>query len=107
MARQLTVESVIEKLQQALHDLHDLSDFGLGEEFRGVVLEVPLHYRDQDETEWRVTIERIVARTKSGKTLTDADIEALADEAEQGYDVSHLQPHFREGFDEGRPEPQA
>ena len=28
--------------------------------------------------------------TKTGKVLTDADIEALADEAEQGYDVSHL-----------------
>lgn len=29
-------------------------------------------------------------RTKSGRVLTDADIEALADEAERGYDVSHL-----------------
>jgi hypothetical protein len=28
--------------------------------------------------------------TKSGKVLTDADIEALADEAERGYDVSQL-----------------
>lgn len=28
--------------------------------------------------------------TKSGKVLTDADIEAFADEAERGYDVSHL-----------------
>lgn len=28
--------------------------------------------------------------TKSGKVLTDADILALADEAEAGYDVSHL-----------------
>ena len=29
-------------------------------------------------------------RTKTGKILTDADIEALADEAEAGYDVEHL-----------------
>ena len=29
-------------------------------------------------------------RTKSGRVLTNADIEALADEAEQGYDVEHL-----------------
>lgn len=29
-------------------------------------------------------------RTKSGRVLTDADIEALADEAERGYDVEHL-----------------
>lgn len=29
-------------------------------------------------------------RTKTGRVLTDADIEALADEAEQGYDVEHL-----------------
>lgn len=29
-------------------------------------------------------------RTPSGKILTDADIERLADEAEAGYDVSHL-----------------
>jgi len=28
--------------------------------------------------------------TKTGKVLTDADIEALADEAEAGYDVEHL-----------------
>ena len=30
--------------------------------------------------------------TKTGKVLTDADIEALANEAEQGYDTSQLQP---------------
>lgn len=29
-------------------------------------------------------------RTKTGCVLTDADIHALADEAERGYDVSHL-----------------
>jgi hypothetical protein len=29
-------------------------------------------------------------RTPSGRVLTDADIQALADEAEQGYDVEHL-----------------
>ena len=28
--------------------------------------------------------------TKTGKVLTNEDIEALADEAERGYDVSHL-----------------
>jgi hypothetical protein len=28
--------------------------------------------------------------TKSGRVLTDEDIEALADEAERGYDVSNL-----------------
>ena len=28
--------------------------------------------------------------TKSGKVLTDTDIQALADEAEQGYDISQL-----------------
>jgi hypothetical protein len=31
-------------------------------------------------------------RTKTGKELTDKDIEALAKEAEAGYDVSHLDP---------------
>lgn len=30
--------------------------------------------------------------TNTGKVLTNEDIQALADEAEQGYDVSHLQP---------------
>ncbi|MDQ6947591.1 MAG: ribbon-helix-helix domain-containing protein, partial [Actinomycetota bacterium] len=29
-------------------------------------------------------------RTKTGRILTDADIEALAAEAEQGYNVEHL-----------------
>ena len=33
-------------------------------------------------------------RTKSGKVLTDDDIQALADEAEAGYDVSHLKPRI-------------
>ena len=37
-------------------------------------------------------------RTASGKVLTDADIEALADEAEQGYDVETLTTRRR-----GRP----
>jgi len=40
-------------------------------------------------------IERALATeqfvTKSGKVLTDEDLEALADEAEQGYDVTSLQ----------------
>jgi hypothetical protein len=37
-------------------------------------------------------------RTKSGKVLTDADIEALADEAERGYDIEMLKSRRR-----GRP----
>lgn len=32
--------------------------------------------------------------TASGKRLTDEDIQALADEAEQGYDVSQLQERY-------------
>ena len=32
--------------------------------------------------------------TKTGKVLTEADIEALADEAEAGYDVSKLDPNM-------------
>ena len=55
-------------------------------------------------------------RTKTGKVLTDDDVEALADEAEAGYDVSHmkrpnpatvndpdLQQEFLAGFNEGQP----
>ena len=34
--------------------------------------------------------ERKTYRTRTGKELTDADIEALADEAERGYDVEVL-----------------
>ena len=37
-------------------------------------------------------------RTKTGKVLTDADIEAMADEAERGYDVETLKTRRR-----GRP----
>jgi hypothetical protein len=33
--------------------------------------------------------------TKTGRVMTDAEIEALADEAERGYDVSGLQGHRR------------
>jgi|KBSMisStaDraftv2_1062788.scaffolds.fasta_scaffold173882_4 hypothetical protein len=35
-------------------------------------------------------LEKLTYRTKTGKVLTDAEIQALADEAEAGYDVSHL-----------------
>jgi hypothetical protein len=35
-------------------------------------------------------------RTRSGRELTDADIEALADEAERGYDIEHLKE--QDGF---------
>lgn len=34
-------------------------------------------------------------RTKDGKVLTEADIDALAAEAEQGYDVSTITPRKR------------
>lgn len=34
--------------------------------------------------------ERTYGRTKSGKVITDADIERYADEAEAGYDVDQL-----------------
>lgn len=37
-------------------------------------------------------------KTKTGKVLTDADIEALADEVERGYDVDALKSRRR-----GRP----
>jgi hypothetical protein len=37
-------------------------------------------------------------RTRSGKALTDSDIESLADEAERGYDVEPLKARRR-----GRP----
>jgi hypothetical protein len=37
-------------------------------------------------------------RTRSGKVLTDTDVEAMADEAEQGYDVDALKARRR-----GRP----
>ena len=37
-------------------------------------------------------------RTKSGKVLADTDIEAMADEAERGYDIEQLAPRRR-----GRP----
>lgn len=41
------------------------------------------------------TPEDIVARTASGKVLTEADIERLAAEAAEGYDVSRLSPKVR------------
>ncbi len=37
-----------------------------------------------------MTEPHIHGHTKSGKPITDADIEALADEAEAGYDVDEL-----------------
>jgi hypothetical protein len=37
-----------------------------------------------------MTEPRSYGRTKSGKAITDTDIESLADEAEKGYDVDAL-----------------
>jgi len=45
-----------------------------------------------------LTERRKTYKTKSGKVLTDADIEAMADEAERGYDVDALKARRR-----GRP----
>lgn len=36
-------------------------------------------------------------RTKTGRILTDEEIEALAAEAERGYDISQIQDRFRRG----------
>lgn len=38
----------------------------------------------------RIHVQIAVAATKTGRKMTNADFEALADEAELGYDVSHL-----------------
>lgn len=105
-SKPLTLDKVMEQLQRVLHDLSDLSEFGAeGQPFQGVVIDaLDFVYRDRPLTKWRITIEQIVGVTKTGKTLTNSDIERLADEAEQGYDVEHLQPHFREGFEEARTE---
>jgi len=40
-----------------------------------------------------MTEPRIYGHTKSGKPITDADIEAWADDAEKGYDVDQLLAH--------------
>jgi hypothetical protein len=48
--------------------------------------------------ETTLTERRKTYKTKSGKVLTDADIEAMADEAERGYDVDALKARRR-----GRP----
>jgi hypothetical protein len=45
-----------------------------------------------------MTEDKKTYKTKTGRILTDADIEAMADEAEQGYDVEPLMRRRR-----GRP----
>jgi hypothetical protein len=54
-----------------------------------VVLENEAGDRWEDDPSQWAPIEGPLV-TKTGKVLTDEDIEALADEAERGYDVSHL-----------------
>jgi hypothetical protein len=34
----------------------------------------------------------VVLRTRSGRILTEQDVEALADEAERGYDIRRISP---------------
>lgn len=45
----------------------------------------PRYDRDRDP-------KAVVARTRTGRTLTSADLDALADEAERGYDVEKMRP---------------
>ena len=49
-------------------------------------------------SETKKTYKKKTYKTKTGKVLTDADIEAMADEAERGYDVEALMRRRR-----GRP----
>jgi hypothetical protein len=41
------------------------------------------------------TAEPVTYKTKTGKTLTDTDIKALADEAERGYDPAKITKHSK------------
>lgn len=45
-----------------------------------------------------MTERKKIYRTRSGKVVTDTDVEAMADEAEKGYDVAALKARRR-----GRP----
>ena len=58
MSRQLNMEIVLEKLQQVLHDLHDLSGFREEAKFQGIVItDLPFQYRDVGLSHWTVRIE--------------------------------------------------
>lgn len=52
---------------------------------RGLRAEIDRRYLEHAEK-----VKAGTYRTSTGRVLTDADVEALADEAEHGYDVSHL-----------------
>ena len=41
-------------------------------------------------------MQRLINRTKTGRVLTDAEIEAMADEAERGYDIEVLKTRRRD-----------
>lgn len=45
---------------------------------------------------WPTTDDKVVATTKSGKLLTEANVQALADEAEAGYDISQIRNRYRD-----------
>ena len=85
MSKPLTMETVLERLQEALFNMTDLAAKA-GNEFKGAVFDdVAFLYRDEDPSFWRITVEPIVGYTQSGQALTDRDIEALA--AEKVLDV--------------------
>ena len=57
-SKALSIETVIEQLQQVLHNLTDLSEFRAQRPFEGVTFEsIPLYYRERsDPTFWRILI---------------------------------------------------
>jgi hypothetical protein len=58
MSRQLTFNDVLIQLQQVLHNLHDLSQFGEGQPFQGVVIsDLEFVWREEPLTHWTIRIE--------------------------------------------------
>lgn len=77
MSKPLTMETVLERLQEALFDMTDLAAKA-GNEFKGAVFDdVAFLYRENDPSFWRITVEPIVGYTQSGQPLTDRDVESL------------------------------
>lgn len=97
MSQSLNLNKVLQRLQMAIHDLHDLAA-SQGTTFEGIRFdEVPFVYRDAiGPTFWRITI------VPEGTPEEVEESEIIEEEDQYEDEPDALEQEFKAGFDEAR-----
>ena len=108
MSQPLSMLKVVEGLQRVLHDLHDLSEFGAHQPFKGIDLQpILLQYRDYGPSYWRITIQPagtadvVVEEVEEVEEIPEFEDEPFEGEEDEELERT-LEEEFLEGFEEGR-----